>query len=86
MNVIGDVYSVLPQKRTKSRASLSSLDDPDEAEESAPHLIGSLSGAPLLGLFPRIEVADPRHVVDAVVDRIAGEPLTTMLIKELGLV
>ena len=24
MNVIGDVYSVLPQKRTKSRASLSS--------------------------------------------------------------
>ncbi len=61
-------------------------DDPDDAEESAPHLIGSLSGAPLLGIFPRVDVTDPRHVVDAIVDRIAGEPLTTILRKELGLV
>ncbi len=61
-------------------------DDPDDAEESAPHLIGSLSGAPLLGVFPRIDIADPCHVVDAVVDRIAKEPLTTLLRKELGLV
>ena len=61
-------------------------DDPDDAEESAPHLIGSLAGAPLLGVFPRIEVRDPRHIVDAIVDRIAGDPLTTILKKELGLV
>jgi dethiobiotin synthetase len=61
-------------------------EDPDEAEESAPHLIGSLSGAPLLGVFPCIHVADPRHVVDAVVDRIGTAPLTTLLRKELGLV
>jgi dethiobiotin synthetase len=61
-------------------------DDPDEAEESAPHLIGSLCGAPLLGVFPRIDVADPCHVVDAVADRIAREPLTTLLRKELALV
>jgi len=61
-------------------------DEPDEASASAPHLIGSLSGAPLLGIFPRIDAADPRHVVDAVVARIATDPLTTLLRKELGIV
>lgn len=61
-------------------------DEPGEAEESAPHLIGSLSGAPLLGIFPRIEAENPRDVVDGIVDRIARDPLTTLLRKELGLV
>ncbi len=73
ISVIGVVISGFP-------------DDPDEAEASAPHLIGSLSGAPLLGIFPRIDLADPCHVVDAIVDRIVREPLTTILRKELGLV
>jgi dethiobiotin synthetase len=61
-------------------------DQPDEAEEYAPHLIGSLTGAPLLGVFPRVDAANPRHVVDAVVARIAAEALTVLLKKELGLV
>ncbi len=61
-------------------------DSPGEAEESAPHLIGALCGAPLLGLFPRIASDEPREVVDAVVGRITREPLTTLLRKELGLV
>ena len=61
-------------------------DDPDEAEESAPHLIGSLSGAPLLGVFPRIESDDPREVVDGVAARIVDDPLTRLLMRELGLV
>ena len=61
-------------------------DEPGEAEEYAPHLIGSLSGAPLLGLFPQIVSEHPRDVVDGVVQRIAGDPLTTVLRKELGLV
>jgi len=61
-------------------------DQPDEAEEYAPHLIGSLSGAPLLGIFPRIETNNPRDVVKGIVDRIARDPLTVFLRKELGLV
>jgi len=61
-------------------------DQPDEAEESAPHLIGSLSGAPVLGIYPRIEDADPRNVVDGIVEQVAGDPLTILLRKELGLV
>ena len=61
-------------------------DEPDEAEEYAPHLIGSLSGAPLLGVFPRIESENPHDVVEGIVNRIARDPLMTLLKKELGLV
>lgn len=61
-------------------------DAPDEAEESAPHLIASLAGAPILGIFPRIAADDPRVVVDTLADRVAGDPLTLFLGKELGLV
>ena len=60
--------------------------DPDEAEASAPHLIGSLSGAPLLGVFPRIDSDDPRKVVDGVAARITDDPLTHMLMRELGII
>lgn len=60
-------------------------DAPDEAEASAPHLIGSLSGAPLLGIFPRIEAAVPSEIVDGITARITRDPLTTILKKELGL-
>jgi len=60
-------------------------DQPGEAEEYAPHLIGSLSGVPLLGVFPWIAAVDPRDVVDGVVSRIARDPLTILLRKELGL-
>ena len=60
-------------------------DQPGEAEEYAPHLIGSLSGAPLLGLFPRIDAVDPREVVEGIVSRVNADPLTTLLRRELGL-
>ena len=60
-------------------------DEPGEAEEYAPHLIGSLSGAPLLGLFPRIDAVDPREVVEGIVSRVNADPLTTLLRRELGL-
>jgi dethiobiotin synthetase len=61
-------------------------DEPDEAEEYAPHLIGSLSGAPLLGVFPRIASENSRDIVDGIVSRIDRDPFTTLLKKELGLV
>jgi dethiobiotin synthetase len=61
-------------------------DEPDEVEEYAPHLIGSLSGAPLLGVFPRIASENPRDIVDGIMSRIARDPFTTLLKKELGLV
>jgi dethiobiotin synthetase len=61
-------------------------DEPDEAEEYAPHLIGSLSGAPLLGVFPRMESENPRDMVDGIMSRIARDPLTLLLKKELNLV
>lgn len=58
---------------------------PDMAEEYAPHLIDSLSGAPLLGVFPRVEGMDPRTVVERLAGRLAAEPTTKILLREIGI-
>lgn len=60
-------------------------ESPDMAEEYAPHLIDSLSGAPLLGVFPRIEGGEPRSVVEKLAARLAAEPTTKILLREIGL-
>lgn len=59
--------------------------EPDDAESYAPHLLGSLAGAPILGVFPRVDEADQHKMVEQLVDRIEEHPLTPFLIKELGL-
>ncbi|WP_298435328.1 dethiobiotin synthase [Geobacter sp.] len=60
-------------------------DPPDMAEEYAPHLIDSLSGAPLLGVFPRLPEGTDREMVEQLAVRLAGEPTTKILLREIGL-
>jgi dethiobiotin synthetase len=57
---------------------------PDRAEESAPHLIDSLSGAPLLGVFPRCGDSSPREIIENLVSRLAADPATRIMLREIG--
>lgn len=58
--------------------------EPGPAEESAPHLIGSLCGAPILGIFPHVAGETPREEVELLAGAIARHPLTPFLMRELG--
>lgn len=58
-------------------------DAPGPAEEYAPHLISSLSGTQVLGVFPRVPGADDRQVVEAVVRRLEAEPETEIMLREM---
>ena len=57
---------------------------PNRAEESAPHLIDSLAGAPLLGVFPHCEGEDRCEMVEQLAERLAADPATRFLLKEIG--
>ena len=57
---------------------------PGIAEQSAPHLIASLAEAPLLAIFPHLEGDDLREVVARLAARLAGEPATRTLFREIG--
>ena len=58
---------------------------PDSAEEYAPHLLGSLSGAPLLGVFPHIGVNDQHIMVETIVSLLEADPATAILLREIGI-
>jgi dethiobiotin synthetase len=58
---------------------------PDRAEESAPHLIDSLSGAPLLGVFPSCGYGSPREIIETLVSRLAADPATRIMLREIGI-
>jgi dethiobiotin synthetase len=56
---------------------------PDQAAECAPHLIASLCGSQLLGVFPEVAGVDDRGVVEGVVDLLEREPATAVMLREL---
>lgn len=58
-------------------------DSPDQAEGTAPHLIGTLAGAPLLGLFPRMS-GDEREIVTGICEQLRRDPLTGILLREVA--
>jgi len=58
---------------------------PDRAAESAPHLIGSLSGTPLLGIFHHVEGEDRRVVVERLAEMLAVDPATRIMLREIGI-
>lgn len=60
-------------------------DQPGAAEQSAPHLIDSLAGAPLLGVFPHEEGKDQRDIVARLAERLAAEPATRIMLREIGI-
>ncbi|SNB45597.1 dethiobiotin synthase [Geobacter sp. DSM 9736] len=57
---------------------------PDVAEEYAPHLLASLCGAPLLGIFPHVDQPDPYALVEAVVQSVEREPAARQLLRQIG--
>lgn len=59
-------------------------EQPGSAEQSAPHLIDSLAGAPVLGVFPHVDGDDPRWIVAEVSARLAAEPATRIMLREIG--
>lgn len=57
---------------------------PDEVESYAPHLLGSLASAPILGVFPKIDADEPKRLVELLVEQLIPHLLTPFLLKELG--
>ncbi|HEY4743460.1 MAG TPA: dethiobiotin synthase [Desulfuromonadaceae bacterium] len=60
-------------------------DAPGLAERSAPHHIGSLCGAPVLGLWPHHAGDDPMETVEFLANWLASQPETAIVLRELGL-
>jgi dethiobiotin synthetase len=58
---------------------------PGPAERSAPHHIGSLCGAPVLGLWPHHEADDQMEVVEFLAGWLNSQPETAIVLRELGL-
>lgn len=55
------------------------------AEQSAPHLISSLAGAPVIGIVPHVAEDDPRKAVAALATHLAAEPATRIMLREIGI-
>lgn len=53
-------------------------------EASAPHLIDSLAGVPLLGRFPAVSGPDDKTKVAQLAKWLATEPTTRILLREIG--
>ncbi len=60
-------------------------DNPGTAEKSAPHQIGSLCGAPVLGVWPRRNEVDQMEIIDELAAWLDGQPETAIVLRELGL-
>jgi len=59
-------------------------EDPSLAESTAPHLIDSLAGVPLLGRLPRIAAGEERALVSALATWLSIQPATRILLREIG--
>lgn len=57
---------------------------PDSAAATAPHLIDSLSGVPLLARLPSFPDVDDRSRVEKLAEWLAREPATRILLREIG--
>ncbi|HZV80764.1 MAG TPA: AAA family ATPase, partial [Geobacteraceae bacterium] len=59
-------------------------EQPGLAEATAPHMIDSLSGAPLLGRFPFIDAASPIEAAQGLAHWLSGQQSTRILLREIG--
>jgi dethiobiotin synthetase len=57
---------------------------PGLAEKGAPHQIGSLCGAPVLGVWPRCTEGDEIDIVDELAVWLDGQAETSIVLRELG--
>jgi len=58
---------------------------PGPAERSAPHQIGSLCGAAVLGIWPHRDDLDELDLVEGMADWLDGQAETDIVLRELGL-
>jgi dethiobiotin synthetase len=58
---------------------------PNLAESSAPHHIGSLCGAAVLGIWPHRDDVDELELVEGLADWLDGQAETDIVLRELGL-
>jgi dethiobiotin synthetase len=58
---------------------------PDIAEQSAPHHIGSLCGAPILGIWQHRDELDEQELIEVLAEWLDGQPETDIVLRELGL-
>ena len=58
---------------------------PGLAEQSAPHHIGSLCGAPVLGIWPHHEGDVQMETVEFLAGWLSSQPETAIVLRELGL-
>jgi dethiobiotin synthetase len=58
--------------------------DPGLAERSAPHHIGSLCGAPVLGIWPHHDANDQSETVECLAGWLRDQPETAIVMRELG--
>jgi dethiobiotin synthetase len=58
---------------------------PDKAESTAPHLIDSLSGVPLLARVPAFPDTDDKSKVEKLAEWLSKEPTTRILLREIGI-
>lgn len=59
-------------------------ENPGLAEKSAPHQIGSLCGAPVLGIWPQCNEVDEMEMVDELASWLDGQAETSIVLRELG--
>ncbi len=59
-------------------------ESPGLAERSAPHHIGSLCGAPVLGIWPHRDDIDELDLVEGLADWLDGQAETDIVLRELG--
>ncbi|MDR3580015.1 MAG: dethiobiotin synthase [Oryzomonas sp.] len=59
--------------------------EPGPAERSAPHYIGSLCGAPVLGVWPHEAASDQMTVVEQLAGWLNLQPESAVVLRELGL-
>ena len=57
---------------------------PGLAEQGAPHQIGSLCGAPVLGIWPQRNEVDEIEIVDELAVWLDGQAETAIVLRELG--
>jgi len=59
--------------------------EPELAEQGAPHYIGSLCGAPVLGVWPHQDAPNQMAMVELLAGWLDRQPETTVVLRELGI-
>ena len=58
---------------------------PDTAAASAPHLMDTLSGVPILGIFNEVHAITPHEIVEKLAEQLLKERTTNILLREIGI-